>query len=194
MKLFLKGEKCFTPKCPIERRNYPPGHVGAGRRRGKTSDYGVQLREKQKARRYYGVLERQFRRHFEQAERMPGATGENLLRVLEMRLDNLVYRLGFADSRPQGRQLVCHGHITVNGQKLDIPSYIAKPGDVIAVRDTHRNNEFFKVVAETLARKDIPTWLQLDARNMSGRVVTLPVRTDLDVNLSEQLIVEFYSR
>ena len=194
MKLFLKGEKCFTPKCPIERRNYPPGHLGAGRRRGKMSDFGLQLREKQKARRYYGVLERQFRRHFEQAERMPGATGENLLRVLEMRLDNLVYRLGFADSRPQGRQLVRHGHFTVNGQKVDIPSYNCKPGDVIAVRGEHRNNEYFKVVAETIARKDIPTWLQLDARSLSGRVVTLPARTDLDVNLSEQLIVEFYSR
>jgi len=194
MKLFLKGERCFTPKCAIERRNFPPGHLGSARRRGKTSDYGLQLREKQKARRYYGILERQFRRHFEQAERLPGATGENLLRILEMRLDNLTYRLGFADSRPQGRQLVRHGHFTVNGHPVDIPSYICKAGDVIAVREAQRSNEYFKALAGVLNRKDIPAWLQLDVRNMSGRVVTLPARADLDVNLSEQLIVEFYSR
>jgi small subunit ribosomal protein S4 len=193
MKLFLKGERCFTPKCAIERRNTPPGQHGQ-RRRGKVSDYGLQLREKQKARRYYGILERQFRRHFEQAEGMPGATGENLLRILEMRLDNMVYRLGFGDSRPESRQLVRHGHMTVNGHKVDIPSYMCKPGDIIAVREDHRTNEYFKMVAGNLGRKEIPTWLQLDARNMSGRVVTLPTRADLDVNISEQLIVEFYSR
>jgi small subunit ribosomal protein S4 len=193
MKLFLKGEKCFTPKCPIERRNVPPGQQSQ-RRRGKMSDYGLQLREKQKCKRYYGVLERQFRRHFEAAERMPGATGENLLRVLEMRLDNMVYRLGFGDSRPQARQVVRHGHILVNGHKVDIPSYMCKPGDVIAVREDHRNSEFFKLVAAGLPRKEIPAWVQVDARNLSGRLVTLPTRADLDVNLSEQLIVEFYSR
>lgn len=193
MKLFLKGERCFTPKCAIERRNQPPGQHGL-RRRGKVSDYGLQLREKQKARRYYGILERQFRRHFEQAEGMPGATGENLLRILETRLDNLVYRLGFGNSRPESRQLVRHGHMLVNGHKVDIPSYMCKPGDVIAVREDHRGNEYFKMVAGNLARKDIPAWLQLDARNMSGRVVTLPARADLEVSISEQLIVEFYSR
>ena len=193
MKLFLKGDRCFTPKCAIERRNIPPGQQSQ-RRRSKVSDFGLQLREKQKARRYYGILERQFRRHFEQAERLPGATGENFLRILEMRLDNLVYRLGFGDSRAQARQLVRHGHISVNGQKVDIPSYICKPADVIAVRPEARGNDFFKVVAATLGRKEIPVWLQVDARNLSGRVVNLPARADLDVNLSEQLIVEFYSR
>jgi small subunit ribosomal protein S4 len=193
MKLFLKGDRCFTPKCAIERRNIPPGQQSQ-RRRGKVSDYGMQLREKQKARRYYGLLERQFRRHFEAAERLPGATGENFLRVLEMRLDNLVYRLGFGDSRAQARQLVNHGHITVNGKKVDIPSYLCKAEDVIAVRAEHRGNDHFKYVADTLGRKEIPTWLQVDARNLSGRVVNLPTRTDLDVNLNEQLIVEFYSR
>ena len=193
IKLFLKGERCFTPKCAIERRNFPPGQAGQ-RRRGKVSDYGVQLREKQKARRYYGIMERQFRRHFEAAERLPGATGENLLRILEMRLDNLVYRLGFGDSRAESRQLVRHGHMLVNGHKVDIPSYLCKPGDVIAVCDDARGNEFFKGLPEAIGRKEIPTWLQIDARNLSGRVVQLPGRADLDVNLSEQLIVEFYSR
>src|SRR5438093_11992023 len=172
VKLFLKGEKCFT-KCTLERRSLPPGQHSQRRSR-KVSDFGLQLREKQKARRYYGILERQFRRHFEQAERQPGATGENFLRILEMRLDNLVYRLGFGDSRAQARQLVRHGHISVNAQKVDIPSYICKPEDVIAVRPEARQNDFFKIVAETLGRKEIPVWLQIDARNLSGRVVNLP--------------------
>jgi len=193
LKLFLKGERCFTPKCAIERRNQPPGQHGQ-RRRGKVSDYGVQLREKQKARRTYGILERQFRRHFEMAEGRPGVTGENLLQVLESRLDNIVYRLGIADSRPQARQIVAHGHILVNGTKTDIPSYICKPGDQITVRPEHLADEYFKVVVGSIGRKDIPAWLSLDPRALSGRLVSLPARADLDVNLNEQLIVEYYSR
>src|SRR5579859_4166206 len=190
LKLFLKGERCFTPKCAIERRNQPPGQHGQ-RRRGKVSDYGVQLREKQKARRTYGILERQFRRHFEMAEGRPGVTGENLLQVLESRLDNIVYRLGIADSRPQARQIVAHGHILVNGTKTDIPSYICKPGDQITVRPEHLADEYFKVVVGSIGRKDIPAWLSLDPRALSGRLVSLPARADLDVNLNEQLIVEY---
>ncbi|HET7078464.1 MAG TPA: 30S ribosomal protein S4 [Chloroflexia bacterium] len=193
LKLFLKGDRCFTPKCAIERRNQPPGQHGQ-RRRGKVSDYGLQLREKQKARRTYGIMERQFKRHFEMAEGRPGVTGENLLQVLETRLDNVVYRLGFANSRPQARQLVSHGHFLVNGVKTDIPSYICKATDVIAVRPEHATDEYFKVVAAEIGRKDIPTWLTLDPRNLSGTVISLPARADLDVNLNEQLIVEFYSR
>ncbi|MGI8586669.1 MAG: 30S ribosomal protein S4 [Chloroflexia bacterium] len=193
VKLFLKGERCFTPKCAIDRRNQPPGQHGQ-RRRGKVSDYGLQLREKQKARRTYGILERQFRLHFAVAEGRPGATGENLLQVLESRLDNIVYRLGIADSRPQARQIVNHGHFTVNGKKTDIPSYLCKPGDVIAVRADRINDEYFKTVLVGIGRKDIPSWLSLDARSLTGRLVTLPDRADLDVNLNEQLIVEYYSR
>lgn len=193
IKLFLKGERCFTPKCAIDRRNQPPGQHGQ-RRRGKVSEFGLQLREKQKARRTYGILERQFRRHFEMAEGRPGVTGENLLQVLESRLDNLVYRLGLADSRPQARQVVSHGHILVNGVKTDIPSYICKPGDTVAVRPEHMNEEYFKVVAANIGRKDIPSWLSLDPRALSGRLVSLPARADLDVNLNEQLVVEYYSR
>lgn len=193
LKLFLKGERCFTPKCAIDRRNQPPGQHGL-RRRGKTSDFGLQLREKQKARRTYGVLEKQFRRHFDTAERRPGVTGENLLQVLESRLDNLVYRLGIADSRPQARQIVNHGHVLVNGRKADIPSYICKPGDVISVRPDRLTDEYFKTVLVGIARKDVPGWLQLDPRNLSGKVVSLPARNDLELNLNEQLIVEYYSR
>ncbi len=193
MKLFLKGERCFTPKCAIDRRNQPPGQHGQ-RRRGKVSDFGLQLREKQKARRTYGVLEKQFRRHFAMAENRPGPTGENLLQVLEMRLDNVVYRLGIADSRPQARQLVNHGHFTVNGHNTDIPSYICKPGDAIGVRSEHLGNEYFKTSLVGIARKDIPSWLTLDPRALTGKVISLPARADLEVNLNEQLIVEYYSR
>ncbi len=193
MKLFLKGERCFTPKCAIERRNQPPGQHGL-RRRGKTSDFGLQLREKQKARRTYGILEKQFARHFEMAEKRPGVTGDNLLQILESRLDNIIYRLGIADSRPQARQVVSHGHILVNGKKTDIPSYLVKPGDVVAVRPEHISEEYFKTVQVTIGRKDIPSWLTLDPGTLSGRIVTLPARADLDVNINEQLIVEYYSR
>lgn len=193
MKLFLKGERCFTPKCGIERRNQPPG-PHAQRRGRKVSDFGLQLREKQKARRLYGVLERQFKRHFSTAERLPGVTGENLLQVLEMRLDNVVYRLGLADSRPQARQLVRHGHISVNGHKVDIPSYNCKPNDQVGIREASRSTEYAQTLQPQLTRKQIAGWMELDARSMVGRIARVPARDELDLNLNEQLIVEFYSR
>ncbi len=192
MKLFLKGEKCFTPKCPFERRSYAPGMHGQLRR--KVSDYGIRLREKQRAKRIYGILERQFRKHFEDAERQHGATGENLLRILESRLDNVVFRLGFAESRAQARQLVRHGHFEVNGRKSDIPSYLVKPGDVISVRERSKQLEHFKMLAEALRRKQVPTWLSLDPQTMTGRVLALPRRDEIDAQINENLIVEFYSR
>ena len=194
VKLMLKGERCFSPKCAMEpnRRPYPPGPRHARRR--KLSEYGLQLREKQKVRHIYGVLERQFRKHYEEAERRPGATGENLLQILEMRLDNVVYRLGFADSRRQARQLVRHGHITVNGKKTDIPSYIVSPGDTIAVAEKSRNNEFFKAIAQSLGTKSPPSWLSVDPENLTGRVLAPPARSDIDPTIREQLIVEYYSR
>jgi small subunit ribosomal protein S4 len=194
MKLFLKGERCFTPKCAVERRPLPPGASPTDRRRRKESEYSLQLKEKQKARSIYGVLERQFHKHFEHAERQPGVTGENFLRTLEMRLDNVVYRLGFADSRNQARQLVLHGHITLNGRRTNIASALVKPGDVVAVHPSSRNREYFKTVSETLTRKTVPRWLELDPVALSGRVTDRPSRQDIDVNLNEQLIVEYYSR
>jgi small subunit ribosomal protein S4 len=192
MKLFLKGERCFTSKCAVERRPTPPGdHT---QRRRKISEYGEHLKEKQKVRSMYGVLERQFRRHFDQAKRQPGATGENLLKLLESRLDNVVYRLGFADSRNQARQLVNHGHFQLNGRKTDIPSAFVRQGDIVSVTSVARGTEYFKIVAETLAKKSVPRWLELDASQLSGRVLTLPNREDIETNVNEQLIVEFYSR
>ena len=195
IKLFLKGDRCFTPKCAVDpnRRPYPPGQTGTQRRR-KTSEYGIQLREKQKARHLYGVLERQFRRHFSEAERRSGSTGENLLRILEMRLDNVVFRLGFAQSRAQARQLVTHGHITLNGRKVNIPSVETKVGQVIGVASTKQNNEYFKMLAEDLKRRDVPGWLSLDVPNMTGRILSAPTRPEIDANVQEQLIVEYYSR
>jgi small subunit ribosomal protein S4 len=192
MKLFLKGERCFGPKCAIERRNYPPGIHG--QRRRKMSEFGAQLREKQKARAIYGVLERQFSKHFVEAERRPGVTGENLLQLLETRLDNVVYRLGFADSRKQARQIVRHGHITLRGRKTDIPSALVKVGDIIAVHPSSRGSEYFKMVQDTLTRKSVPSWLSLDIAELSGRVLSLPARDEVDSNVSEQLVVEHYSR
>lgn len=192
MKLFLKGEKCFT-KCTLERRPQPPG-PHAQRRGRKVSDYGLQLREKQKARRLYGVLERQFRRHFEAAERRPGVTGENLLQVLEMRLDNAVYRLGLADSRPQARQITRHGHIEVNGHTVDIPSYQCKPGDEIRVREGSKATEYFQVMQPQLSRKQIAPWMELNTNSMVGRITRLPDRDELGLDINEALIVEFYSR
>lgn len=192
-KLFLKGERCFTPKCAVERHNTPPGQSAGGRRR-KVSERGLQLREKQRARWMYGVLERQFRRHFEEAERRPGITGENLLRNLETRLDNTVFRLGFADSRDQARQLVNHGHFTLNGRKTDIPSARVKPGDVIAVREKSRKNKYFDTLGAELARRSVPPWLSLDADQLTGRVMRLPDRADIDTKVNEQIIVEYYSR
>ncbi|MCC6176725.1 MAG: 30S ribosomal protein S4 [Chloroflexi bacterium] len=192
LKLFLKGERCFGPKCAIERRNYPPGDHG--QRRRKLSEYANQLKEKQKSRYVYGVLERQFRKHFSEAERRHGVTGANLLRVLESRLDNVVYRLGFADSRKQARQLVRHGHFALNGRRTDIPSALVKPNDVISVMPKARQLEYFKIVQEGLARKAVPQWLEMNVAGMSGRVLNLPGRDEIETPVNEQLVVEFYSR
>ncbi|HEY7067889.1 MAG TPA: 30S ribosomal protein S4 [Chloroflexota bacterium] len=193
MKLFLKGERCFGPKCAVERRAFPPG-AGATARRRKQSEYGLQLREKQKARYIYGVLEAQFRKHFAEAERRPGVTGENLLRILEMRLDNVVYRLGFADSRAQARQLVRHGHFHLNGRRTDIPSALVKAGDVVEVAPGSRENEYFKIAQGGLTKKSVPRWLELDVAGLRGRVLSAPGRDDIDTSINEQLVVEFYSR
>ncbi len=195
VKLYLKGQKCYSPKCPIEKRNYPPGMHGPKQRyRRKMSDYGLQLREKQKVRRIYGVLERQFRRYFREAQRQPGMTGENLLRLLERRLDNVVYRMGFADSRAQARQLVSHGHFMVNGRRTNIPSYLVKPGDVISVRPESRKREYFKYLPELMAGKQVVEWLEVNPDELTGRVVSLPERHQIDIPVNEQLVVEFYSR
>jgi small subunit ribosomal protein S4 len=193
-KLFLKGDRCYTPKCAVDpnRRPYPPGPHQ--QRRRKASEYGVQLREKQKARHFYGVRERQFRRFFAEAERLAGSTGENLLRMLELRFDNLVYRAGLADSRPQARQLVNHGHFAVNGRNSNIPSMLLKTGDIVSVRTSSRTHEYFKILAPELGRKNVPTWLSLDAAVMAARVLREPGRLDIDTPVQEQLIVEFYSR
>ncbi len=192
VKLFLKGDKCMT-KCTLERRNTKPGQHGTSRAR-KESGYAKQLREKQRVRRTYGVLERQFRRHFDAAARRAGKTSENMLQILEMRLDNLVYRFGFADSRAQARQLVSHGHFSVNGRKTDIPSFIAKPNDVITVRERSKGLEYFKTRTLLLAQKGVPSWLRLDTNELSGRVITIPSRADLELPFDEQLVVELYQR
>lgn len=192
-KLFLKGERCYTPKCAIERRNTPPGQAAGGRRR-KLSERGVQLREKQKVRQTYGVLERQFRRYFAEAARRPGMTGLVLLEQLELRLDNVVYRLGLADSRKQARQIVSHGHIEVNGRKTDIPSMVLKPGMVVAVRSSSREKEYFKIQADKLSEKQLPPWLSLDPTTLTGRVLSKPARDEMPRNLNEQAVVEYYSR
>ncbi|MFC2029773.1 30S ribosomal protein S4 [Chloroflexota bacterium] len=194
-KLLLKGERCMSPKCALERRSYPPGlHGRSSQYRRKVSDYGRQLRAKQKARRVYGVMERQFRRYFREAEQRRGLTGTNLLVVLESRLDNVVYRMGFAVSRPQARQLVRHGHLDVNGRKVNIPSYLVKPGDILAVRPISQKSVFFKDLAQDLAHRAVPEWLSRDDETLVGRVMALPERKDIDVTIDEQLIVEFYSR
>ncbi len=192
VKLFLKGDKCMT-KCTLEHRNTRPGQHGTSRPR-KASSYAAQLRQKQQVRRTYGVLERQFSKHFNLAARRNGRTGENLLQILEMRLDNLVYRLGFADSRAQARQLVCHGHFAVNGRKTDIPSFIAKPNDVITVRERSKGLEYFKTRALLLGQKGVPAWLSLDTNALAGRVASLPSRTELELPFDEQMVVEYYQR
>ena len=193
MKLFLKGERCFKEKCAIERRGYPPGQHG--QRRGRRSmNYGPQLREKQKVKRIYGVLEQQFRKYFKQAERHKGITGENLLILLERRLDNVVYSLGFASSRSQSRQLVRHGHIEVDGRKVTIPSFQVRDGQVIAIRESSRKNEFIRTAVESARGRGIPEWLVLDDENFSGKVQNLPSREDIKLPIQEQLIVELYSR
>jgi len=191
-KLFLKGTRCYTKKCAFERRPTPPGQHGVRRR--KMGDYGIQLREKQKVRRVYGVLERQFHNYFVDAEHTDGITGENLLRRLETRMDNVVYRLGFASSRAHARQLVTHGHFAVNGVPTNIPSYKLHPGDRVEVRESRRSKEAFKVIRETLRSHQAPEWLSLDATNLSGTIASLPRRDQMPLDLSEQLVVEYYSR
>ena len=194
-KLYLKGERCFSPKCAIERRNVPPGQHGPARAmRRKQSDYSLQLREKQKARRIYGVLERQFRRYYSDAATRSGVTGAVLLQYLESRLDNVVYRMGFASSRKQARQLVLHRHFAVNGHRVTIPSYLVKPGDVVGVFEASRGSTYFSDMSKELTGHKAPEWITLDARNMSGRVMSLPTREQIDTPLKEQLIVEYYSR
>jgi len=191
-KLFLKGDRCYTDKCAVNARPYPPGQHGQGR--SKNSEYGLQLREKQKAKRYYGVLEKQFRGYFELAERRPGQTGDNLLSILETRLDNVVYRLGFAMSRAEARQLVSHGHFTVNGRKVTIPSFLVKPGMVISLREKSRSLEKIKASVEANAFRQPPKWLEYDANNMLAKVMAPPAREDIDLPIEEHLIVELYSK
>lgn len=190
LKLFLKGDRCFTDKCAFARRGYAPGQHGQGRK--KLSNYGLQLREKQKAKRIYGVLEGQFRTYYEKAERVKGITGENLLRLLELRLDNVAYRLGYGDSRNEARQLVTHGHFLVNGHKVDIASYKLSVNDVITVSEKSRGTEKFKTFVEN--PKTLPAWLTSNAENFEGKVVAEPTRSDIDVPVNETLIVELYSK
>ncbi|BDV44242.1 30S ribosomal protein S4 [Geotalea uraniireducens] len=192
MELYLKGERCFTDKCAIKRRNYPPGQHGQGR--PKVSNYGVQLREKQKVRRIYGILEKQFRGYFEEADRLKGVTGENLLSLLERRLDNVVYRLGFASSRTEARILVRHNHFTVNGRKANIPSIQLKPGDVIQLKEKSRSVACINESLEAVVRRGIPQWLELEKDAFKGMVKSVPVREDITMPIQEQLIVELYSK
>ena len=192
LKLFLKGDKCYSEKCPMNSRAFAPGQHGQGR--SKNSEYGQQLREKQKAKKFYGVLENQFRSYFEMAERRPGQTGENLLSILESRLDNVVYRLGFAMSRAEARQMVSHGHVTVNGRKVNIPSYQVKPGMIVALKETSRGIEKIKANIEANAFRPAPKWLEYDANNLLAKVVAAPAREDIDLPIEEHLIVELYSK
>jgi small subunit ribosomal protein S4 len=192
MELFLKGDRCFTDKCAIKRRGYPPGQHG--QRRPKHSDYGVQLREKQKAKRIYGVQERQFRNYFEKAERLKGKTGDNLLILLERRLDNVIYKLGFAVTRRESRQMVRHGHFTVAGRKVNIPSFLVRPGEQIEMREKSRKMVGVNEALDAVVRKGIPPWLELDRDNFKGVVKTLPTRADITEPIQEQLIVELYSK
>ena len=189
-KLFLKGDRCYGSKCALDRRSYAPGQHGQGR--SKVSDYGLQLREKQKARRFYGLLEGQFRNLFEKAARKQGITGENLMILLETRLDNVIFRLGFASSRKEARQLVSHGHFTVNGKKVNIPSYAVKAGDVIKVKEKSTNSPKFKEVKEMSIT--VPSWVSVDVEKLEGKVLSVPTREEIDTPIAEHLIVEFYSK
>ena len=191
-KLFLKGSRCYTDKCSITRRNYAPGQHG--QKRTKLSEYGTQLREKQKTRSFYGVGEKQFRKYFEMAYAKKGITGTNLLQILESRLDNVVYRLGLGTSRPQARQIVTHGNIEVNGRKVDIASYLVKPGDVISIREIRRDNKLIKENIEAGAKRPVPEWLDLDVKNYSAKVLRAVTREEIDLPVEEQLIVELYSK
>lgn len=194
MKLFLKGERCYTEKCAIEKRNFPPGQHGKDRK-PKIQGYGLQLREKQKARRYYQLLEGQFRNLFEKANSMKGITGENMLALLERRLDNVIYRMGFGTSRAQSRQLVRHGHVNVNGRRVDIPSFVVKLGDVVSIRENSKNNPTILHARDATAHAPAPNWLDVDRENLSAKVVNQPKREDLvQIQLNEQLIVELYSK
>lgn len=193
MKLFLKGERCYTEKCGIEKRNFPPGQHGK-RRAAKLAGYGLQLREKQRVKRIYGVLEDQFRLYFESAERQRGITGEVLLQLLERRLDNVVYRLGLATSRPQARELVRHGHFAVNGKKVDVPSFLVKSGDTVAVRARSQKNASFQHALEEVKGRGVPEWLQVQPETFAGRIVSLPTRAMINLPIQEQLIVELYSK
>ncbi len=191
-KLYLKGEKCFSPKCAFERRPFAPGQRSMRRR--KVSDRGLQLREKQRGRVTYGVLERQFRRYYAEAVRRQGVSGDNLLRILEMRLDNLTFRMGFADSRAQGRQVVLHGHLTVNGRKASTPSHILKVGDVIAWTSRGQGSKYFEIVKEQMSSKSVPSWLSVDVASMTGRLLALPEIEEIGAKFSPATIVEYYSR
>jgi small subunit ribosomal protein S4 len=192
LKLFLKGERCYTDKCAIERRNYPPGEHGQAR--PKFSEYSVQLREKQKLRRMYGVLEGQFRRYFAMADRAKGVTGETLLQLLERRLDNTVYRIGFATSRAEARQLVRHGHFRVNGRKVNVPSYLVRAGDTVSVRDRSQKVTRIQESLELAQRRGVPDWLEITPASFAGRVKSLPARSDLTMPINEKLVVELYSK
>lgn len=189
-KLFLKGERCTTKKCAMDRRPVPPGQHGQGRK--KVSEYGLQLREKQKAKRAYGLLEKQFRKYYEEAERMKGVTGENMLSLIERRLDNVVYRMGIGSSRPQSRQIVNHGHITVNGKVVNIPSYEVKAGDEIGIKESKTDNTLFKELRG--AKIVMPKWVEFDTESFKGKVIDIPKREDIDLNINEQLIIELYSK
>ncbi len=191
-KLFLKGARCYTDKCALARRAYAPGQHGQGRK--KTSEYGMQLRAKQLTRRYYGVLESQFRDYYEMATKREGKTGEQLLSILESRLDNVVYRLGWASSRAEARQLVVHGHFTVNGKRVDIPSFLVKVGDVVAIKEGSKSSAKFAAISETNASRPMPKWLEKDAEGNNGKVIALPAREDVDLEVDETLIVELYSK
>jgi len=192
-KLFLKGDRCSTEKCAYERRAYAPGEHGRNRRI-RVTNYGLQLRQKQKARRIYGIMERQFRNYFAEAARMPGVTGENLLQILECRLDNLVYRMGFAPSRPSARQLVLHGHFLVNGKKASVPSFRVRAGDVVSVRDDSRNLGLITETIESRGTRDLPEWLETNPKSMKGRLLRVPSREAIPTTIQENLIVELYSK
>lgn len=192
MKLYLKGDRCYSDKCAVERRNYPPGQHG--QRRGKFSDYGLQLREKQKIKRMYGLIEKQFKTYFKEADRQRGVTGTNFLIILERRLDNTVYRLGFSNSRSQARQLVRHNHFLVNGKKVNIPSFLLRPGDVVSVRESSRQLASVNDALEAMPRRGVPAWLELDKTKFEGIFKTIPTREEMNLPVQEQLVVEFYSK
>ncbi len=190
-KLYLKGDKCYTDKCPVTRRNYAPGQHGQGRK--KLTEYGLQLREKQKVRRFYGIQESQMRKYFRMADKMQGITGENLLKLLELRFDNVVYRMGFASSRPEARQLVRHGHFLVNGKKVDIPSYMMKVGDVVEIKEKSRSSVKFKEIIENHKGNTV-NWVEVNPEEYKGRIVAEPSREDIDIPIEEHMIVELYSK